>query len=203
MRTLAAVALQFACAAVALAQVRMNVLVYDQAGVPDTTMEKGLAEAQYLLQKAGVQLRMVHCAREPDCVRPTGRTDVVLVFRSSAPDMLPGSALGHTVVAPDRIETTYAFIYAIPVAQLAAETQAAAWLVLGAAVAHELGHVILGPRHSGRGLMRGVWHREDIDLLRRRGLCFDTDEAAGLRAAVATRAREAAGATELAKMGGP
>ena len=42
-------------------------------------------------------------------------------------------------------------------------------LLLGYAVAHEVGHCVLGPDHSYAGLMRGIWDRKDaLDMSRRR-----------------------------------
>ena len=34
--------------------------------------------------------------------------------------------------------------------------------VLGDAIAHELGHLLLGPQHSDRGIMNADWTRQDL-----------------------------------------
>jgi hypothetical protein len=44
--------------------------------------------------------------------------------------------------------------------------------VLGEAIAHELGHLMLGPRHSIMGVMKPSWKFRDLELIARRDLRF-------------------------------
>jgi hypothetical protein len=61
--------------------------------------------------------------------------------------------------------------------------------ILGNAMAHEIGHVLLGsPEHSGNGIMKGVWSHADYRHLTSRPLEFLPDEAARIREAVSSRA---------------
>ena len=50
-------------------------------------------------------------------------------------------------------------------------------LLLGYAVAHEVGHCLLGPGHSVAGLMRGTWTREDASEIARLSLHLTKREA--------------------------
>jgi hypothetical protein len=50
-------------------------------------------------------------------------------------------------------------------------------LLLGYAVAHEVGHCLLGPGHSYAGLMRGVWDRKDASEMSRLSLHLTKQEA--------------------------
>jgi hypothetical protein len=58
--------------------------------------------------------------------------------------------------------------------------------ILGHAIAHEIGHVLLRQEfHSRAGLMRAVWDREDLQGMTEGSLGFSLDEARELRARVA------------------
>jgi hypothetical protein len=61
--------------------------------------------------------------------------------------------------------------------------------VVGAIVAHEIGHV-LGLRHGASGLMRATLRSDDISALRRGQLGFSPQEGARMR--VSVRAAQAA-----------
>jgi hypothetical protein len=64
--------------------------------------------------------------------------------------------------------------------------------LLGRAIAHELGHLLLGrSRHSSNGLMRAVWSQEEIRGTRPAGWQFSTAEAAQMRQGLASRTRAA------------
>ena len=63
--------------------------------------------------------------------------------------------------------------------------------LLGLAIAHELGHVLLGSNsHSDLGLMRGRWNREDLEFM---GLAlpkFISNQAERIHADVQGRLKE-------------
>ena len=60
--------------------------------------------------------------------------------------------------------------------------------VLGHAMAHELGHLLLGTGHSSQGLMKGSWTSLDLQLASRGKLRFSPDQAGLLhRAALSLR----------------
>src|SRR5450631_3521411 len=50
-------------------------------------------------------------------------------------------------------------------------------LLMGYAVAHEVGHCLLGPGHSYAGLMRGTWDRKDASEMSRISLHLTKHEA--------------------------
>jgi hypothetical protein len=59
---------------------------------------------------------------------------------------------------------------------------------LGHAMAHEIGHLLLGTaEHTSRGIMRARWEREDLRDAARRCLVFDAQQAQRLRAEVRRR----------------
>ena len=59
-------------------------------------------------------------------------------------------------------------------------------VVVGAAMAHEMGHLLLPtPRHADTGLMRGCWDYEEFVRAAQGRLRFSADEAASIRAQIA------------------
>ncbi|HSU32755.1 MAG TPA: hypothetical protein VLJ11_16120 [Bryobacteraceae bacterium] len=61
--------------------------------------------------------------------------------------------------------------------------------ILGAVMAHEIGHLMLGPAHSRNGLMHGAWDVRDLCHLGQRQLKFDLDQTRRIQAAVRARSR--------------
>jgi len=53
--------------------------------------------------------------------------------------------------------------------------------LLGYVMAHELAHLMLGPRHSHQGIMRAAWNSFDLAAMRQGCLRFTPAEAARLR----------------------
>ena len=67
---------------------------------------------------------------------------------------------------------------------------------LGCAIAHELGHLLLGydrrngSPHSASGLMRGPWQRNDLKPKARETMQFTSEDARRLRARLLERSRK-------------
>ena len=61
-------------------------------------------------------------------------------------------------------------------------------LILGHAMAHEIGHILLNlDIHTGIGIMRGSWNMDDLLDAASGQLVFTTQQAAVIRAEVARR----------------
>jgi hypothetical protein len=64
--------------------------------------------------------------------------------------------------------------------------------LLGRAIAHEIGHLLLGhSRHSRVGLMRAIWSQDEIRGIRPTNWQFSAAEAAEMRHGLAARAGSA------------
>jgi hypothetical protein len=179
----------------------LHVHVYNFANVRRSTLDRGLEEAARILAAAGVQTFW-----EPgDTDAPEGRTVEIAAGAIAAhrgPDnrgflvarvvgrvpetLLPG-ALGfalpsarhgvHVTMFYDRIEGV-ARTVPLDVAQ-----------ILGNALAHEIGHVLLSSvQHSRSGIMKAVWSRADYGNIAFRPLKFLPDEVAIVQDAVSRRA---------------
>ena len=61
--------------------------------------------------------------------------------------------------------------------------------ILAAAMAHEIGHLLLGSNsHSSTGIMRAKWNRDELELARLGRLLFTPEQSALIRAEVLARA---------------
>jgi hypothetical protein len=63
----------------------------------------------------------------------------------------------------------------------------APWIVLGSAMAHEIGHMLLSGRHSQQGVMRASFNQADFRRIAAGDLAFTDSEAAGIRARMSIR----------------
>ncbi len=60
--------------------------------------------------------------------------------------------------------------------------------ILAAAMAHEIGHLLLGSNsHSATGIMRAKWTRDELELARLGRLLFTADQSILIRAEVLAR----------------
>jgi hypothetical protein len=83
--------------------------------------------------------------------------------------------LGYAIVTGEG--GYYASVFVPAVRAQAAEFGVAFDLLLGYAVAHEVGHCLLGPGHSYAGLMRAPWSRKDAEEMSRLSLHLTKPEA--------------------------
>jgi len=101
----------------------------------------------------------------------------------------PGS-IGVALGAEDR-HGWLGYVFYERIAHLAERNGVAVSAVLGAAIAHELGHLLLPHGcHSPRGLMRPDWNRADLLTADGRGLRFTVEQGALIRAALGEPSRE-------------
>jgi hypothetical protein len=93
--------------------------------------------------------------------------------RTSNDDWTP--RLGQALVTAEG--GSYASVFVPAVRSQAARLALPFGLLLGYAVAHEVGHCLLGPGHSYTGLMRSVWNRNDAGEMSRLSLHLTKQEA--------------------------
>jgi hypothetical protein len=172
--------------------------VYNYAHIATALLSRSEGEATAIFRQAGVETIWVDCplseselGRFPACQGPMGRADFVLRIRSSA--MTPKAAahddaLGSAVACfSDRIGCSAEVFYQ-RVARWASGGDISAYQLLGHAVAHEIGHLLLGPNsHSREGIMRAQWNPRDLRVVAQASLRFTPEQAAHLRDAVLTR----------------
>ncbi len=164
---------------IALAQT-LSIHLYDKADVPDRVLHLATDEASWPFRAPRIRIDWKRPSTESRADRGTDMTSaayqqpdmrgyiVVRLVRRAPASVFPG-ALGyalpfahtgaHVLIFYDRVET------------LANSISEATYIVLGYAMAHEIGHVLLGSSdHASGGLMQArwtpaIWHLASLGLL--------------------------------------
>ena len=185
------------------ANLTLTVRTYDNFGVSAgnlMTAQRLTAEA---FRQAGIVITWVKCSRasdmspmgkSPRCAEPPDGADVIVQIVSGPrdPTSYP-NALGFSVVSKEGREAPrLATVFADRVLSFAHSAATNAGAVLGLAMAHEIGHVLLNTNtHADNGLMRAVWFRSGLRRAARREARFHRTEAENLREGLRSRIQSA------------
>ena len=167
----------------------LTVLVLDYAGVSDSSLDEMETLSAALLSRAGIRTQWVHCLGHAQGPRPAlcdaslGAGLAMVRIQAAYPGKLTrvGDPLGAAMV-----ESGYASIFVSEIRQKADQNGLPAGSLMAYAATHEIGHLLLGPRHSALGIMRAVWKEADYRDMVQHWLGFNAAELAALRQAAAT-----------------
>jgi hypothetical protein len=135
------------------------------ASVPSSTVAGAKVVATTILQTAGVQPLWAPCRREIRCLHLQVLETMIAIH---------GDTAGYTI-------TNYAVVSYPAAAAAASSCGEAPSVVLGAAMAHELGHLLLPPpSHSGTGVMSPRLGCRELGLAARGELRFTPDQGRAL-----------------------
>ena len=147
-----------------------------------------LAVAGKALSSASVDVAWTIC--EPGaCRTPAPAALMVRVVQS--PDGGQGDSrfLGHALIDSRTRTGVLATVFIDRTRRVAGDLGLDHRVLLGHAIAHELGHLLLAtPTHGNAGLMREVWSRDELLGTHRDDWIFDPSDAAAIRRRLA-RAR--------------
>jgi hypothetical protein len=148
--------------------IRITVMVFDQAEVPDHTLVKAQERAGVILSKAGVEVEWINCRRPPIpsvCTRAAEPDRLLLTVVTEDDRRLFGEdVLGRSVPGNGSNQGVYARVFYRHIQAKAGQESVDPSQLLGLAVAHEFGHLLLGPQaHSAEGIMRANWSRHDME----------------------------------------
>jgi hypothetical protein len=157
----------------------IEILVYNIVQAPPAAVGRAETEAGRILAEAGLRAVWIDCldrhstdARTGLCGKAREPVDVVLRFlpgqtRSGSQDNLFGVAFLPTLAS------VY-YEYAVRLAGRDNEVP----VILGCAIAHEVGHLLLGPSsHSAGGIMLGEWGPKELQLALMGRLLFASQQA--------------------------
>ena len=102
------------------------------------------------------------------CADPLKPTEVVVrvIATPSSSPQLPDDVLGFSYIDKVGEPTVLATVFADAVARIATRTSVEPGTLLGRALAHEVGHLLLGTtRHTTTGLMRANWTGTQLQRL--------------------------------------
>jgi hypothetical protein len=154
---------------------RVQVRVYDTAVMSAADQTVALRAATGVLAAAGIDITWLACGRgnsstnPAECATLLAHDELVLrlVRLAGTPSARGELQLGYSLVNTAVAEGSLATIYVDRVEWLVTKAGPHAGVdgadVLGYAIAHEIGHLLLGTNaHGSAGLMRAVWSRGDL-----------------------------------------
>jgi hypothetical protein len=174
-----------------VATLRIQTRVYNMAKVRPAVLTEGLIEASQIFQRIGVEIEWVDGSSRQ-------RLGSSQLYLRIIPRLFPNtrcpfgpSHLGYAATSEEGGVLATIFFHRV---------EELAWgdpsFALGCAIAHELGHLLLGydrrngSPHSASGLMRGPWQRDDLKRNARERMQFTSEDAKRLRARVLERSRK-------------
>ncbi len=178
------------------ARARLDVRVYDNGMMPAADQTVALRAAAGVLAAAGIDVQWVACGEaESDatpniCSTPLGAADlsVRLVRLPGSPSANGQLQLGYSLVDTTAHDGKLATVYVDRVEWLSNQAGADPSVVLGFAVAHEIGHLLLGTNaHAARGIMRAVWTRTELQHADVNDWVFSRSEGSKMRGSLAER----------------
>lgn len=164
----------------------LTVIVWDYAGVSDSSLDEMETLSALLLFRAGIGTQWVHCGSHLQGLRPVlcdanlkpGSVLLRIVVFYPGNQNKRGDPLGTAMV-----ESSYASIYATEIHKYAAHNGLPDGTLMAYAAMHEIGHLLLCPNHSSSGIMRAVWGQAEYRGMDQRWLGFGlADQQALLRA---------------------
>lgn len=164
-----------------------TIRLYDLANVPVGTVDRASAVATHLLADAGVIVTWQKGARDSlegaitdmSAVSPAPDSREYLVVRlvRGVPARIYTGATGYAL--PFARQGAHATVFYDRVANLSLSSigMPSAGSILGAAMAHEIGHVLMGSsEHSAAGIMKARWGQAEFRLLACNRLQFSVED---------------------------
>jgi hypothetical protein len=173
---------------------KVRVWVINAARVDETTLSGALSRVAQIFRDAGIRLTWLKCpgatvqsANSAGCLADESSVLVLRIVNHPASESVSPNALGFAVAHQG--DSTYASVFRDRVlAMVGRGGPCSEAELLGHAMAHELGHLLLGTSaHSRYGLMAGRWRATDLDRASLGDLRFSPAEAAIMRAEAARR----------------
>jgi hypothetical protein len=168
-------------AAWTLLSIRLTVCVQDASSVPPPEWNKARRLATDIFKRAGLELVWLN---QKECQPPA----LCMGFSPHLPAGVHPDTAGYTVF-PSEGSRAYAVIYIPGVAETAHGLSVDRAIMLGATVAHEVGHLLLGSRAHSSGVMSARFDSGQMRAAGRGELLFGGEDARRIRrAAVDQRA---------------
>jgi len=137
------------------------VRVYDAVGVPPEVLERAHVTVDRTMTAVGIRPVWRSCGAGL-CADPP-KPNQVIVRIVKATERSACDVLGDAMVDVAGQAGTLATIYMDRVETLAAEAHVDSGRLLGRAIAHEIGHLLLGTsNHAHIGLMRAQWQAGEL-----------------------------------------
>ena len=162
--------------------VAVFVNVENRAQAPESLVTNAEKQAEKVYRQIGI--RLVWTTATASLPNDSLRLTVVLVPESKAGFFVETEERVGRAVGTDGRGARRAYVFPDRVRNLTTTGSDEA-LVLGAVIAHEIGHLLLPPNsHSNHGIMRGQFRLCDFDRPDHGGIRFTAEQALQIRAAL-------------------
>jgi hypothetical protein len=171
---------------------------YNNHATSDADLRAARAHADDIFNAAGIEVVWRDCwsggeasADLPaECRQQPGSNDVMvrLLCSSNQPPKKRYISMGYSLINIPHRPPFLATVFVDLVAVVARNARADFGQLLGRAIAHEIGHLLLNEnRHAATGLMRADWSQRDLRDDRASDWKFRDDEVKVIRSAVTER----------------
>jgi hypothetical protein len=170
---------------------------FNNAGVPAADLAEARKHTESVLQQAGLNIVWADCwaggrnrpAEEaPRCQAPVGGDIVLRLQKTRAIDRSRFVSMGFSLVKTADGAPFLSTVYVDRTESVARVAGTDPRRVLGLAMAHEIGHVLLNSNtHSAAGLMRADWSRTELRRKDEAAWHFLASEASTVRASALER----------------
>jgi hypothetical protein len=175
----------------------VTVRTYNNFGVTPEDLAAARPHVESVFKDAGVTVAWVDCwFRDKEvaesaerCAQPLKANEIILRLQAASP--LPGKryvSMGFALVNIAEGTPFLATVYADLVRSVSRDAHLDYRLLLGRAIAHEIGHLLLdNNQHAQSGLMRAGWSNAELRQNAGSDWTFAADEIAVIRTAASTR----------------
>jgi hypothetical protein len=166
--------------------VRLTVLLRNYSGIPESSIVEMASSAERVLRKARIEVAIVECAASGAETGPAicsqALDPTTLILRIQLPSLAAsGKQVGYAAMT--RSGGAYITLLADPARRRSSVESLSDGVLLGHALAHEIGHLLLGPdSHASSGIMRPSWRSADQEWMAKGLVHFTSSESQRMRA---------------------
>ena len=162
--------------------IKVKIMVFDYTKLSSDQLYGSLAETTNVFRKAGIELNWcVGLAASDECIaeeRQTGEPHFLLNLLNEAMAGRLRMRSKHFGFA----KAGTAYIHVPRTRDLARDVGITVDVVLGHLIAHELGHVVLGPEnHAPKGVMKAFLRKSEFEMASQGRLGFSSEAAQRMR----------------------
>jgi hypothetical protein len=166
----------------------LTLRVVNEGGIPLAPLALARKETTAIFDHSGIDLLWLDCLSgraeggpANPCNRDLAPAEYWMRIVTRKPSTASRDMLGFTE-SDDNLGIRSAGVYYPAAVALAGQSPARAGEILAAAIAHEIGHLLLGePAHSPSGIMCAQWSPPQFERIAASGLHFTADQASLLR----------------------
>jgi hypothetical protein len=173
----------------------VTIRLYDTSGMPAADLRSAMLTADAALRSAAIASAWVVCpapgaapaANSSGCTGLPHESDLLVRIVRAPQAVLSADTLGFAAVDAAAGRGTLATVFADRIVRLAKRSAMDGATLVGYAMAHEIGHLLLGTdAHAPRGLMRAAWTLTEINRRIPSEWRFSREDAARITARTAS-----------------